>query len=684
MSDPIKFLLHYSSNKSDQKYIGLGTRVCEYLEKRINSDGGIGGLPIKIYYEDIPHIKAGTDDKAQEYYENLLKNNKFTFARCTGQFGGIGDKKKNNIERNFSEKTLSFNVDALPRDLDLKKLNLIDLRSNAFSDSSKSFADKMNDLRKLVHKEKVFHIANMGPSSPIYKNKAELEKDNIYLFTVYNKIIEDDFKKIEKEIMNFLDDSTSSDLINIGALPGSFKPQFFDFIKTYDNNRLITLTTDSTRGLDYSDITNTILSKDNANYDVYLSMEAFLKEIGGDYPVDIKEKFNIGFGQFEIPLIIKYISDQNNLKYEDRESFVRQITECLSKINGSDDILLGVSKDFAFNNNKNTLQTSALVRLLPPKDKSSKSPIKTLFKNQLSINDGVQKISSVISLNIDIQRITNISIETGTFGAELYLDIIAPSNKPITTIKFNNLSSAQPKYEVKELESIKNLDSYSSRYLITANFDFNPIGSNYPFDSQYLYLSLSSTDNSLVIQPIPQQYLDKEFNVDGWKLLDASCGINRKKSWVALSENLERTPKINEEIRVGWELKRVNSMTLLKIGIPLSFLFILVYYTLYQPINESNSPLGYLTTAFLSSIALYFSTERPQPLSMTTIDVIFAFFYIISGVSLLMIIFSEFYISLYGYFIYPLRVALPISIIGLGLYIRSRLSSSVYKPSITK
>ena len=187
-----------------------------------------------------------------------------------------------------------------------------------------------------------------------------------------------------------------------------------------------------------------------------------------------------------------------------------------------------------------------------------------------------------------------------------------------------------------------------------------------------------------MIQPIPQQYLDKEFNVDGWRLLDASCGINRKKSWVALSENLERTPIINEEIRVGWELKRVNSMTLLKIGIPLSFLFILVYYTLYQPINESSSPLGYLTTAFLSSIALYFSTERPQPLSMTTIDVIFAFFYVISGISLLMIIFSEFYINLYGYFIYPLRLALPISIIGLCLFIKTRLSSAAYKPSITK
>ena len=52
----------------------------------------------------------------------------------------------------------------------------------------------------------------------------------------------------------------------------------------------------------------------------------------------------------------------------------------------------------------------------------------------------------------------------------------------------------------------------------------------------------------------------------------------------------------------------------------------LAYYTLYLPASESGTALGYLTTAFLSSIALYFSTERPQPLSMTTIDVVFAFF----------------------------------------------------------
>ena len=225
---------------------------------------------------------------------------------------------------------------------------------------------------------------------------------------------------------------------------------------------------------------------------------------------------------------------------------------------------------------------------------------------------------------------------------------------------------------------------FSARYIITSNFDFNPIADNYPFDEQFIYISISTTDQNCQIQPVPEQYLDTDFKCDGWSMIYSKSGINRKKNWVALNSNLNKTPKINEEIRLGWELKRQNSMTLLKIGIPLFFLYVLVYYTLFLGVDESGTALGYLTTAFLSSIALYFSTERPQPLSMTTIDVVFAFFYIISGISLLMIVFSQFFVDLYALLIYPLRAILPLSILGLGLFIKNRLTSKNFKPSITK
>ena len=683
MNKPIKFLLWSASSKSGHKAQALGKKTSKLIENRINSDGGIGGQSVKIYFEDIPHIKAGADQEAQVHYESLLQKNDFTFARAPGTFAGIGDKKIVNIKR-VSSKTLAlFNTDSLPQNIDFKRLNLFDLRSNAFSDPSKEFIEKMNDLRKLVNKEKIFHIANMGPASPIYKLKDELIEHGIFLFTTKDKALNDNNQVLKKDIEDFLADSTSSDLINLGALPFSLKPSLFDILKNFGEDRFITLTTDSSK-LDYINTSNIILAKDDANYDIYLSMEAFLENIDEDFSDNIKAQFNNNFSQFEIPMMIKYVADKNALKYTDSESFVSDVTECLNKVNGTKDIFLGTSKDFAFNTNKNILKTSALVRLLPPINKSSDSPIKTLYKNQLSIADDVKKISKVISFNIDVQRITNISIEEATFGAELYLDIISPSKNPLTSIQFNNLSSVNPKYEVKELEAHENTNSYSSRYLITANFDFKAMGSNYPFDHQFLYMSLSSTNDALIVQPVPQQYLDIEFNVDGWSLVNAKCGVNRKKSWIALSEDLARIPKINEEVRIGWELQRANSMTLLKIGIPLSFLFVLVYYTLYLPTSESSTALGYLTTAFLSSIALYFSTERPQPLSMTTIDVVFAFFYLISGVSLLMIIFSEFNPDLYEIFIYPLRILLPISIIGLMVFIKTRLKSPKYKPSITK
>ena len=683
MSKPIKFLLWSASSKSGHKAQALGKKTSKLIENRINSDGGIGGQSVKIYFEDIPHIKAGADQEAQVHYESLLQKNDFTFARAPGTFAGIGDKKIDNIKRVSSKTMALFNTDSLPQNIDFKRLNLFDLRSNAFSDPSKEFVEKMNDLRKLVNKEKIFHIANMGPASPIYKLKDELIEHGIFLFTTKDKVLNDDNKLLKKDIEDFLADSTSSDLINLGALPFSLKPSLFDILKNFGEDRFITLTTDSSK-LDYKNTSNIILAKDDANYDIYLSMEAFLENIDEDFSDNIKAQFNNNFSQFEMPMMIKYVADKNALKYIDSESFVSDVTECLNKVNGTKDIFLGTSKDFAFNTNKNILKTSALVRLLPPINKSSDGPIKTLYKNQLSIADDVEKISKVISFNIDVQRITNISIEEGTFGAELYLDIISPSKNPLTSIQFNNLSSVNPKYEVKELEAHQNTNSYSSRYLITANFDFKAMGSNYPFDHQFLYMSLSSTNDALIVQPVPQQYLDIEFNVDGWSLVNAKCGVNRKKSWIALSEDLARIPKINEEVRIGWELQRANSMTLLKIGIPLSFLFVLVYYTLYLPTSESSTALGYLTTAFLSSIALYFSTERPQPLSMTTIDVVFAFFYLISGVSLLMIIFSEFNPDLYEFFIYPLRILLPMSIIGLMVFIKTRLKSSKYKPSITK
>ena len=101
------------------------------------------------------------------------------------------------------------------------------------------------------------------------------------------------------------------------------------------------------------------------------------------------------------------------------------------------------------------------------------------------------------------------------------------------------------------------------------------------------------------------------------------------------------------------------------------FLSILFCFLDYQAASES---IGILTTTFLSAIALYFSVEKPEPKKMTIIDLIFVWFYIINGITVvtygLASFFSEkmFYLTTVS-----LKGLIPVSLIGMGIYLYRRI-----------
>ncbi len=686
MSDTINFLLWDSAKLN--KDTGAPNPVFEFrrkaaklLEETINSSGGIAQKKIKILFEYIPKRKVGADELAKELYQNHLENNNIMFAKGPGLLAGSYDILHTFLKKISSSTRLLFSDRPLPSNYDLPELNIINTHSNLFSDPKKSFHEKAKDLRELLDKKNTYHMSNLTDGSPILAAKESLANDGIFLFRI-NKDKHVDNEILEKDIKKFLSKSTEEDLISFGAMPVKIKASLFSILKNYQANRIITMAPGGDNLFDYSEITNTILMKEEANYDIYLSMENLFEKIGSNLSKAEKQVCNRTFDQLEIPMMIKYIADKEGLVFKDKEIFIKEVTQGINSINGIDDMFIGRHKDYSFEKNINVLKKSALVRVSTD-NFSGTAPVKTLYKRQLNeINNQIQ-IASVIAFNIDVERVSNISIEEGTYSAEFYLDLISCKKDLLEFIKFNNLSSVNPKFEVRKINEECLGERYSGRYLISASFDFKSIGSNYPLDRQYIYIGISPTDDSMQIQPIPEKLIDREFVVDGWNLIDAKSGIHRQKSWIAVSDDLKRNPKTNEELRIGWQLQRSNSMTLLKIGIPLAFLYVLLYYTLYLPPEESGTALGYLTTAFLSSIALYFSTERPQPLKMTTIDVVFAFFYAISSLALLMIIFSEFFNDFYKLLIYPLRILLPLSVIGLAAFIKARLKSIKFRPSIT-
>ena len=684
----IKFLLWYRSEKIGDmapKIIEFEKKAVGHIENLINQNGDIGGLPIQIDFVNINHTLPGLDEKAWLQYKEIVDTGDYTFVRGPGAFGGISKYKIKYLESIASKEMIIFNDTLVPPNLDLNKSNVIDMRSNVFLHATKKKADNFLRNRKLLEiTGRTFFIANFSSSSDYWEKIKELEEESIYLCDI-DKEEHAEKEKLQKHIDNFLHSSKANDLdmVHLGGVPLAMTQTIINTVQNYDPGITILTGPGNAAYLDYRTTKHPIMLREDSNFDVYLSMESLIEDLGIKLSVKEKQICNQRFSQFEIPLLLKQISDRDKIKSTSKEATVKSIIESLNYTDGKNDIYIGISKDLSFKNNKNNLKTGALVKLaLPSKDGSN--PVKTLAKNQLSILNEEEKTKSVISFNIDIERITNVSIEDGIFGAEFFIDITSKNEEPLNSIKFNNLSSLNPKHEVRKLESYMDGDLYSSRYTITSNFDFAPIADNYPFDEQFIYIAVSGTDENSQIQPIPEQYIDTQFKIDGWSLVFSKSGINRKKNWVALNSSLNKSPKVGEEIRLGWELKRENSMTLLKIGIPLFFLYILLYYTLFVPADQIETAFNNINLAFLSSIALYFSTERPQPLKMTTIDVVFAFFYIMAGISLISIVFIEFYPDYYDLLVKPLRFLLPTSIVALVVFIKRRLNQRKYKPSITK
>ena len=202
---------------------------------------------------------------------------------------------------------------------------------------------------------------------------------------------------------------------------------------------------------------------------------------------------------------------------------------------------------------------------------------------------------------------------------------------------------------------------------------------------QHIYISFSISDQARygIIQPIPDVMLDTEFYADGWSFNEASSGILRKKETIYEGSEFLTRVAIREEARIGWSLSRNNPVTLMKLGIPLFFLLFLNYYTLFRAFSEVGGSVGVLTTAFLSGIALYFSSERPQPLRMTTIDLIFLWYYALTGITITaMAVSSLLSNDIYNAVTGGLKFAMPIGLAGIIGFIIKRIKSNRLKPRI--
>lgn len=326
--------------------------------------------------------------------------------------------------------------------------------------------------------------------------------------------------------------------------------------------------------------------------------------------------------------MVASVCQESILSFNSKNDFVRQLREAIVNIDGKNDVFIGSGEVLSFADNKKVTAANFLTsyHLNTKGEVDQRLFPKQYFKKV----KGAEEVL-VSYPNFDFIRISNISIETGLFECDFYLELTSPFKEGIEVIRFNNLYADN--IVIKPVIGEKVNDEYwYHRYHINGTFRFFPSSENYPFDKQVVFISYSLIEEKYgILQPIQIQQVDKEFNSDGWKKLGFRSGIIRKKyKYTPVFKNSYFV--INEDNRLGMILSRPSSFAIIKVIIPLIFLLSLVVYSFYLPLENLEITIALLTTSFLSAIALYFSTERPNPLVINTIDLIFMFFYLFVGV----------------------------------------------------
>ena len=370
-------------------------------------------------------------------------------------------------------------------------------------------------------------------------------------------------------------------------------------------------------------------------------------------------------------LLIHYLYSKNSEDI-DNENFLSETRKRLSKLDGSKDVFAGSGDLIYFKNQSRPLATNYLVEI---KNSAEKNLKMSLFERQLITKKDEKKIVNVSYPNFDFIDIKDISIEDNTFKSNFYFELTTKHKSGIDIIRFNNIIDNDPEIKLIKSEKLEN-DYFYFRYYVSAEFYFFSRAESYPFDIQNIFISYSIIDDQKygILDGIKNQDIDRKFNSHGWNISSVRSGVIRKK------ENYHPHFKdsyvlISEENRISYIMSRKSSFTVIKILIPLLFLIALVVYGMYLPAEQIDRVIALLTTSFLSGIALYFSTERPNPLTLTIVDYIFIIFYLIVGLASVSVFVFDFFQDYYITGLAYSRLVLLLLTIGSIFYLYYRRNS---------
>ena len=645
------------------------------LEKEINSRIKDKGYRFKLYYDIVTNKNA-----TLEHYSNYLKKRDVSFVCQAPNYFKTQDWTELTKDVlyfdsfNFLKDIESDNVFFTPLTIGVKK----EIKK------AKAILDKKR-LIKVVCVEEEKTEENKGQLSRI---KKETKDSGIDFKVVYGwkkdnySALKKFYSGLKKNQVVYLDSETFVNNSKL-AVQGKIENRIAFlkcFVQTESEASFCGVRMDSRMMHDC------FIEKERVkNHKIFnLVTEDFIEKL------DLQDKiFSLGTGleknvtnylnwYYQIVLdkvsLIYYLLSKKNFEFNSKKELIVEIKKRLCSLNGVEDVFVGSGEVLSFE--KNTKETSSLY--MTQIDKNYSENLKThLYKKQGYFEKEELKTINVNYPNFDFIKIHNISIENSTFDTVFYFELTTKYDEGIKIIRFNNVVNES--FEAKLLKKkVVDGDFFYFRYHIRSSFTFLPRAENYPFDKQTIYLSYSLVDKDYgMLQTIKRQDVDVKFDSDGWNTQGFRSGLIRKKE--NFHPVLEKSyVLVSEDNRIGIALKRPSSFTVVKVLVPLAFLGALVVYGLYLPLEFIERNIALSTTAFLSAIALYFSTERPKPLSLTTIDLIFLLFYVFVGAASIAVFALGFFPEIYDEGLKTTRWGLLIYSLGCLAYLIKRINSKKY------
>ena len=642
-------------------------RSCELLNEEINEEIKEKKLPFNFKI-DFLHIPKGEEGVG------LLNNKLKSYTNPVFTNGHSIPKYNPSIVENIKDKSFFYfpqNVTSASYDKFEKNVKKRIFKVGRADQSAKlAFID--NEITKHSSAKVYFFHQELRLSEKMLANHND-DKN----FTSFS-LKDIDEKDLDQKIKSHLNEIKAEDLIVLDLNLKAFRPIFNYLNNNGLSNKVInTFGTIENR---FERISFNLIQLIGNHGIPSVSIEDLMSKIYGENvtPTDKALLLESTF-RLEIPILafqtLRKCISSGLTKIEDQN-----ILETLLSFNNDSDVFVGKRIQYGFNKSNENILKENYAYTFPNSLQNEKFKIpKILHPTQFStVNGKIQKFNTVYNY-IDVLRITNIDIKEKTWTAEFYLDLVSQSDNPLDQVIFNNLSSTNDKFSSKEIWRRKDDDDYNTvRYYIVANFDFLAIADNYPFDWQSVYISMTLKDNSKhILQPIPLELVDDEFDINEWHIENAFSGIKFKKNFLYKDTDLKKTVTVSTENRLGWTLRRKNTATLFKIGIPMFFLTFLVYYSVFLGFDKSGESIGILTTTFLSAIALYFSVEKPEPKKLTIIDIIFIWFYIVNGFTITAFSLSSLITEKIHYYTSGfLKFVIPLSLISIAIYLYKRVQNN--------